>query len=142
VLGPPIGILVIAGVMLGIVRGILSAPIRFKQMYAIFCYTSRPGVLQTALKAVVLVIKKQEFNLLNPLAFNPAVFMDSQTSSKFVYSLAKSFDLFTLWTIALIVIGIKAAAGKKLSYGAAAAAVVVPWLAVIFIGASLAGLFS
>jgi hypothetical protein len=59
-----------------------------------------------------------------------------------VYSLASSLDLFTLWTLVLIGIGLKAAGGKKLSTGAAMATVFLPWAIWTLGKASLAGLFS
>ena len=83
-----------------------------------------------------------EFNLINPLAFNPAAFMDPINSSKFLYTLAMSLDLFTIWGILLTAIGLKAAAGKRLSFGGALFAVVLPWAILVLIGASVAGAFS
>jgi hypothetical protein len=143
VLGPPLGFLIVGAVLLGIVRGIMSAPVTFKQMFAILCYSSMPGIIQTILTAVVMFLKKPEdFYLANPLAFNPAAFMDYQTSSKFAYAVAKSLDVFTIWHIVIIAIGIKAAAGKKLSFGGALTAVALPWVILVLIGAGIAGLFS
>ncbi len=143
VFGTPLGILVVAAVLLAIVRGILSAPITFKQMFAIVAYAGLPRIIQGILTAIVMFLKKpEEFNVLNPLAFNPAAFMDYQSSSKFVYSLAKSLDLFTIWFMLLIAVGIQAASGKKVSFGGALASVIVPWLVIVFIGAALAGVFS
>ena len=80
-----------------------------------------------ALGIVVIFLKNpDQFNLMNPLAFNPAAFMDQKTASKFIYTLASGCDLFVIWVLILTVIGLKAAAGKKLSTGAAAVAVVLP----------------
>lgn len=143
VLGPVVGGLIVGAVLLGIVRGIMSAPVKFKQVFAILCYASVPGIIQTALKTVVMFLKKpEEFNLLNPLAFNPAAFMDYQTSSKFVYTVAKSLDVFTIWWLLLVAVGLKAAGGKKLSFAGALTAVALPWAILVLIGASIAGAFS
>jgi hypothetical protein len=68
--------------------------------------------------------------------------MDPKTGSKFVYALASAFDLFTFWKIALIAVGIKAAAGKKVSFAGALMAVAVPWAILVLAGAALAGVFS
>ena len=72
--------------------------------------------------------------------FNPGAFMDPQTSPKFVYSLASSLDLFTIWILLLVATGLKAAAGKKLSFGGALFAVMLPWAVIILGKAALAGL--
>jgi hypothetical protein len=143
ILGRPFGFLIAAAILLGIVRGIMSAPIRFKQIWSILWFAAVPAVLQTILMCVVMFLKKpEEFNLQNPLAFNPAAFMDPTTSSKFAYSVAHSFDLFTIWTLLLIAVGLAAAGGKKISFGGALAAVVAPWLVLVLGGAALAGVFS
>jgi hypothetical protein len=59
-----------------------------------------------------------------------------------LYTLAMSLDLFTIWVILLTATGLKAAAGKRLSFGGALFAVVLPWAILVLGGASLAGLFS
>jgi hypothetical protein len=59
-----------------------------------------------------------------------------------VYSLATSLDLFRIWTLVLVGIGLKASGGKKISMGGAMAATFVPWLVFIFCAAGLAGIFS
>jgi hypothetical protein len=79
---------------------------------------------------------------MNPLVFNPAAFMDQKTASKFVYTLAAGTDLFVIWALILTVIGLKAAAGTKLSTGGAAVAVVLPYVLLLLLGATVAGAFS
>ena len=75
----------------------MSAPVRLKQVFAILCYASLPGVIMALLAIAVMFMKPpDDFNLQNPLVFNPGAFMDQATTSKFVYSLASAFDLFTL----------------------------------------------
>lgn len=139
----PIMDLVIAGVLLGIVAGIMSAPLKFKQVFSITAWSGLPGCVMSVLAIAVVYVKNpDDFNFNNPLAFNPGAVMDPQTSSKFVYSLASSFDLFTFWTIFLLATGLKAAAGKKLSFGGALFSVLLPWAVVVLIKAGFAGMFS
>jgi hypothetical protein len=143
VLGVPIAYLIVAGILLGIVRGIMSAPVRFKQVFAVVCYGSLPGLIFTVLVIAVMFLKNpDDFNLQNPLVFNPGAFMDPLSTSKFLYSVASSLDLFTIWTILLVATGLKAAGGKKLSFGGALTAVALPWAILVLGRASLAGLFS
>jgi len=143
VLGVPISYLIVSGILLGIVRGIMSAPVRFKQVFAIMCYASLPGLIFTVLVIAVMFLKNpDEFNLQNPLVFNPGAFMDPQSPLKFLRSVASSLDLFTIWTILLVATGLKAAGGKKLSFGGALTAVALPWAILVLGRASLAGLFS
>jgi hypothetical protein len=141
--GVPLGVLIWAAILLGIVKGMMSVPLRLKQVYAIICYASLPGVIMTLL-IIAGMFKKppDDLNIQNSLVFNPGAFMDPLTTSKFIYSLASALDLFRLWTLVLIAIGLKAAGGKLLSMGGAMTAVFLPWAIWILGAASLAGIFS
>jgi len=143
VIGLPIYYLIASGILLGIVAGIMSASVKFKQVFAVMCYASLTGVVSAILTLVVMFLKNpDQFNLQNPLAFNPAAFMDPTTTSKFLYSLGTSIDLFSFWTIFLIATGLKAAAGKKLSFGGALFSVILPWAVYVLGKSAIAGAFS
>jgi hypothetical protein len=138
----PVSYLAIAGVLLGLVSGILSTPVKFRQVFAVICYSGLTGLVSTALSIVVLYLKPAgEFNYQNPVAFNIGAYLNPLTTSKFLYSLATSMNLFTIWTIILIAIGLKQAGGRNLSYGGAFFAVLLPWLVVVFGGAGLSAVF-
>jgi hypothetical protein len=141
--GVPLGTLIWAAVLLGIVKGMMSAQVRLKQVFAIICYAGMPGLIMVLLAIAVMFLKPpDDFNLQNPLVFNPGAFMDPTATSKFLYSLASSLDLFRLWQLVLIGIGLKAAGGKTLSMGGAMTAVFLPWAIWILGAAALAGAFS
>ncbi len=141
IIAAPLATLVIAGVLLGIVAGIMSAPVRFKQVFAVVAWAGLPRIIFSVLAITVLFMKNPtDFNIQNPLAFNPGAFMDPPKGV--AYTIASAFDLFTLWGIFLMATGLKAAAGKKLSFGGALFSVVLPWLVVVMIQAAFAGFFS
>jgi hypothetical protein len=140
--GVPIGYLVCGAVLLVMVK-IMSATVSFKQVFAVMCYSAIPGLIFVALAIVVMFLKNpDDFDIKNPLAFNPGALMDPATSSKFLYSLATSLDVFSAWRIILIAVGLKAAAGKTLSFTGALVAVLIPWAIWVLGSASLAGVFS
>jgi hypothetical protein len=142
IVGIPLMYLISAAIVLGIASGLMSAAVKFKQVFAIVCYAGLPGILKHALAVVVMFLKSpDEFNLVNPLAFNPAAFMDPIGTPKFLYTVAMSLDLFTIWTILLTAVGLKAAAGNRLSFGGALLAVALPWAVLVLGGATLAGIF-
>ena len=143
VIGPAIGYLISALVLLGIVAGILSAPVKFKQVFAIMCYSGLVGVVAAVLMVVVIFLKANpaDFDIQHPLAFNAGALMDPNGPNKFLFSVASSLDVFSLWRILLIAVGLKAAAGKKLSFGGALFAVLLPWGVMVLIGATFAGIF-
>jgi hypothetical protein len=133
---------VVAAVLLGI-TAIMSAGLRFKQVFAVVAWGGLPRVISSILAVVVVFLKNpDEFNIRNPLAFNVGAFMDPNGSSKFMYALATSIDLFSIWTILLLATGLKAAAGKKLSFTGALVAVVTPWALLVLCTSALAGAFS
>jgi hypothetical protein len=138
----PIMMLISASILLGI-TAMMSAGLRFKQVFAVVCFAGLPMVIKHLLSIVVVFLKNpDDFNLTNPLAFNFAAFMDPLTSSKFVYTVATAFDAFAIWTILLTAIGLSAAAGKKrLSFGGALTAVLIPWVVLVGFGATMASLF-
>ena len=122
---------------------IMSAGVRFKQVFAIVCYAGLTTLVTRVLATVVMFLKPpDQFNIMNPLAFNPGAFMDQATSSKFLYTLATSLDVIAIWAMILTAVGIKAAAGKKLSFGGALFAVFLPSAVLTFLGAGIAGMFS
>jgi len=142
VLGAPVVSVIVAAVLLGI-TAIMSAGLRFKQVFAAVVWSGLPRMIAAILTIVVIFLKNpDDFNLRNPLAFNPGAFMDPNSGSKFVYALATSLDLFTIWTLLLLATGLKAAAGKKLTFTGAFVAVFVPWAVVVLGGAAIAGAFS
>lgn len=139
-IGVPLGYLIAAAVVLAMVK-IMSAPTRFSQVYAVMCYSGITGIIFIVLGIVVMFLKNpDDFDIRNPLAFNLGALFDPNSGSKFVYTLASSMDLFSFWKIILIAIGLKATAGRTLSFTSALVAVLVPWGIWVFGAAALAGL--
>jgi hypothetical protein len=61
--------------------------------------------------------------------------------SKFIHSMALSIDLFPLWVIFLLATGLKAAGGKRFSFGGALTAVVLPWAVLVLGNSALTAIF-
>jgi hypothetical protein len=139
----PIVMLISSAVLLGM-TAMMSAGLRYKQIFAIVCFAGLPMVIKNLLSLVVVFLKNpDDFNLTNPLAFNIAAFMDPLTSSKFLYTLGAMFDLFAIWTIVLTAVGLSAAAGKKrLSFGGGLFAAATPWVVFGLLVGGMAAAFS
>ena len=83
IVGTPLFNLAVAGVLLGIAAGMMSAPIKFKQMFAIVCWSGVPSRISTVLIVVVLFLKSPEdFKSNNPLVFNPGAFLEPNMPSE------------------------------------------------------------
>jgi len=140
VVGVPLVYLISSAVLLAMVK-IMSAPTRFKQVFAVMCYTGITGLIFIALAIAVMFLKNpDDFDLQNPLAFNLGALLDPNSGSKFVYTLATSIDLFAIWKIILIAVGLKATGGRSLSFTGALFAVLIPWAIWALGAAGLAGL--
>ena len=142
ILGTPAIDLAIAGVLLGLAAGMMSAPITFKQVFAVVCWSSVVTAISMTLAVVVMFLKNpDDFDLNNPLVSNLGAFLGPDAPSKFVHSLAASVDLFAFWVMLLMAAGLKAAGGKRFSFGSAVLAVVLPWGVFVLGRAGLAGVF-
>jgi len=137
--GVPLGYLIAAAVLLAMVK-IMSAPTRLSQVYAVLCYAGVTGIIFIVLAIAVMFLKNpDDFDIQNPLAFNLGALLDPNSGSKFVYTLATSMDLFSIWKIVLIAIGLKATGGRSLSFTGALFAVLIPWGIWVLCAAALAG---
>lgn len=138
-LGIPAYYLAASGVLFLIVNGLMGAAARFKQVFAVMCYAGLPGAIYAALAAVSVNLQSDpaDFDIKNPLPFNPGWWMSPDGASKFLRSLAASVDLFSIWSLLLIAAGLNAAGGKRLTFGGALAAVVLPWAVLCLARATL-----
>ena len=119
-------VFIVAVILMFLFDTMMSAGIGLKRMMAIVAYGFLPLVIQTALSMVVLYLKDpEEFNLRNPLMFNVGAFMSPESPAA-LRALGSSIDLFSLWIIVLLAIGVSAA-GRKISFGKAFAGIFLPW---------------
>lgn len=98
--------LIIAAVLLGTFKFGAGVNMRFKTALAIVVYAGLPSIVGAALGILSLFagVDPEGFNINNPVASNPAYFMD-RAGSKFLYVMASALDIFTIWTIILLGIG-------------------------------------
>jgi hypothetical protein len=135
---PPVVFLVGAAIALGIIKGLMGTPIRFKQAFAVFAYAWLPRSIYTVLSAVVMFVTPhpEDFDVQNGFFSNPGAFMDPMTAPKFLHAVANNLDVFIIWTVLLIATGLKAAGGKRLSFGGALFAVVLPFTVYVLVRAA------
>ncbi len=140
-LGPIIVSLIIAGVLKFLADVIMGAGVGFKRMLAICNYAGLPNLMVTVLATIVMYLKPiDEFDLQNPLMFNLGAFLSPDTPAWLIAG-ASSLDLFSFWVIALMAIGIHAAAGKKMSTGKAFGMILFPWALVVILKMGRAAAF-
>jgi len=113
-LGPPIVLLIIAGIGILVVNVIFGARANFKTVFSVVCYADLISLLG-ALMSVALILfgDPEHFNSQNPVPGNIGFFLNPHDVSKPLYALASSADIFTIWLLILLGVGLsKATAGK------------------------------
>jgi hypothetical protein len=113
-LGAPIGLLIIAGAGILIVNVIFGARSSFKTVFSLVCYADLVSLLG-ALMSVALIIfgDPDHFNPQNPIPGNVGFFLNPHEVSKPLYALAQSADIFTIWLLILLGIGLSKGTGGK-----------------------------
>jgi hypothetical protein len=96
---------IIAAVLLGIFNFGFGAKLRFGEMMAISMYSSLVSVIKTALMIVVVfMVEAEQYDIGNPVATNPGYFVPA--SMHVLKGVLGAFDIFTLWQIFLIAVGV------------------------------------
>ena len=111
VIGMPI-LLLGLGIIVWIVGKLFGATATFGTAMMITCYAWVPRVLSSVLTMVQLqLLDPNKIEGMAGLSFGPARFLDADATSLGLMQLAMRFDLFTIWTTVLIVVGL-VSAGK------------------------------
>ena len=130
---------IVAAVLLGSFNFGLGAELRFNQCLAVCMYASLPGILKALIAILVIAIGAGEaFTFQDPVASNLGPLVDP--SSHFLYSIATSVDLFTIWVLVLAGIGFSCLTKAKRS--TCMAVVFGWWLFLVLVGAAVAAAFS
>jgi hypothetical protein len=134
--------LIVASLLYGTFKLVLSANLSFPATFAVIMYASLPQSLRSlvVIGSLFAGLNPDSFNLQNPVATNPGFFLNP-TDSPFLYSLGSALDVFMIWTLVLTALGISSIDKKgKLS---TALIVVFSWYAVFALGsAAVAAAFS
>lgn len=141
VVGLPLVLLAVAGVLHFAFTFFVAAELRFKATLSIVAHSFLPASLLGGPLMLLVMALRGEWS--QPpdqvLQASPAALLDPLGTPRALYALASSFDLFTLWTVALLSIGFGVATRR--STGSAAAVVVTPWLLMVLGKATLAAIF-
>lgn len=117
----------------------LGARTTFGQMFAVWMYASLPKLLIGLLTIVLLFagVNTESYNLQNPVGTNLAYYMPD--AAPWLRSVLSFLDVFSLWQLALLVVGTAIVA--KVSRGKAATVVLGWWMLGLIVSAGLAAAF-
>lgn len=114
----------------------LGAKTSYGQMFAVWMYASLPRLFLGILNIIFIYagVNTENFDIRNPVGTNLAYYMPD--ASPAIKSLLSFFDIFGLWTLALLVIGTAIISRK--SKGQAAAVVVGWWVLILLVSVGIA----
>jgi len=114
VVAPVCFALLVGLVMMGAYNLLAGAGAKFGASFAIVAHAAMVGIVSTPLFVLVLFLKPYgTIDPENPLATNVAALLPDE-SAKWLVTLCKSLDIFTIWILILIAIGFAAVNPKKL----------------------------
>jgi hypothetical protein len=140
-LAAPILTFVIAGVFLFVFRFFYAGDVTYGQSLAIVAWSFFALALVTSPLVLAVMGLKEDWNI-NPqeaLQASAAMFLDRTTTSKPLYTLAASLDLFTFWVLWLFSSGYGVATRR--TTGSAAVGVVSVWALYVLGKVALAAIF-
>ncbi|HUP61873.1 MAG TPA: Yip1 family protein [Thermoanaerobaculia bacterium] len=131
-----VGYVIVAGVLLLAFR-ILGGEGTFKQAFSITLYSWIPIAIFRIIRAIVVAARGtvDVMDLGTVVKSNPAFLLDFR-EQPIPFALLGALDVFSIWTLVLLIIGF--AAMSKFSKGKSAAIVIAFWIVLVLIGAGLA----
>ena len=114
IISVPFGILATASILL-LLLALSGEEANFQKVFCVVNYSFFAYALLTTALAVLMVLVTgdgSKFDVNNPLASNPAFFLDPESTNKAVYSLASSVDVLSIWYLFLLTTGLATVCGN------------------------------
>jgi hypothetical protein len=107
--------LMCAGILLATANFGAGGSASYKQMLGVWFYGSLPITVYSLLVIVAVYagVASDPFNINNPIGTNPGFYLTDSELPKTLVALLSSIDIFSIWTAALLAIGISTVAGIK-----------------------------
>ena len=98
--GTIVTLAVVAGILFFVFNVILGGDSTFRRVFSVYCYSSLVGVPAMIVKYPLIMLKK-DLNIQTSLA----LLLSADTRNSFIYSFLSSFDVFTVWQLVLVSLG-------------------------------------
>ena len=108
-----LALVVMAGVLLGVFNFGFGTKLHFNELLGVTAYSFLPSILNTLLIILVMFfVETDRFDIKSPLATNPGYFVP--VSMPFLKGTLGAFDVFTIWQIFLIAVGVSQLSKAKM----------------------------
>jgi len=137
-------LLFLAWIFQGISNFLLGQEARYKQAVSMVSHAYLPQSLLALLAMLVLALMADptRFQFANPLGSNLGFFLDKSNTSAFLYAFGTHLDVFSLWTVVLLSLGLAKLGGRKGKFGSAFGATASLWLLYCLVTAGVTAAFS
>jgi hypothetical protein len=143
-IGGPVVILlyaaVIAVVLWGTINFVFGGKATFGQVFCVWFFANLPQLFKSLLGTVIIFAgaAPETFNIKNYSPTNFGAFLNPIETNRALYTLASSLDVVSIWTLALLSIGVATVAGVKRSSGYIA--VFGWWALIVLVGVGFAAI--
>ncbi len=138
----PLVVLVVAGLGMLILTFVFGQEVKFKAVFSVICYAYLPSILRGLMAlAVILFGDPDHFSLQNPAPSSVGFFLNPLETSKPVLALSSGLDVFTVWFLILVGIGLSEATGSKVTALSISLIYFGLWMLLILAAMGLALLF-
>lgn len=129
---------IISLVLLGTINFGFGGKAKFGSVFAVWMYAMMPSVFKTLLGIIVIYAgtAPESFNIKNFAPTNVGAFLSPLDVGPALYSLASSIDIITIWSLALLGIGLAMVAGVK--RGSGYIAVFGWWVLIVLVSVGIA----
>ena len=136
--------LVLAALFLGVANFLLGMEAKFKAVLAVVVHAMLPQTLLAVLSALVLALMADPtaFHYVNPLGSNLGFFLDKASTPAFLYAFATHLDVFALWTVVLLGLGLACLSGRRGKFSSSFWAVFALWMFYIIVASGAAAMFA
>lgn len=141
-LGVILLLLLLGWIFQGVANFLLGQESRYKQTLAMVSHAYLVQTLFGLLLLIPLFTNPGNFNLTNPLGTNPAFYLDKAATPAFLYALCTHLDIFSIWVVVLLAMGLAQLSGRKGKFGSALAATGGLWLLYILVTSGVTAAFA
>ncbi|HUX66809.1 MAG TPA: YIP1 family protein [Terriglobales bacterium] len=139
-----ISLLFLGWIFQGISTFLLGIEVRYKQTLAMVSHAFLVWTVYTLLAMLTLGLMRDPttFQFTNPLGTNLSFYLNKGSSPAFLYALGSHLDVFAVWALVLLSLGLAKLGGRKGKFGSALAATATLWLFYCLVVAGVAAAFA